>query len=774
MVPPPPKKTKTKTKKPDTVAPVTSKLAGSSALAVPSQATSAPDVNDTTAAQSHTPDTGNNQQPDGSLENRLKKWRKGKTVVYKKGRCVPVVPEWEINAIFDPYSALQIKRTVFLLEIQLLFAPIGILNLKGRAYDTDFPNSQSCQQQKSFIVKTILERIGNGLIQVIGKVDECEPLTVKPTKPRLCHDERFLNLWIQDNPFKLDTLKDVPRIIERGTFLTTIDDKIGYDHVLLSDNSKTFFEIQFGGWYMVYNTLPFVSKAVLISTILLDLSLKVTVRTSGVPCLQYIDHRLIGEYTVKRVSESASQGELALALKGLYIVVEILTRPCYTLSLSKCQFDPCQVRRFLGLLVDSYKQAFVLPQDKRAVIAELRDHLFQSNFVEVKSLQRFAGKFPAAKMFTVEVNRCIGLGVKSCRPKGFVPWRDEKHFRISIVTDSSGLKWGAVIELGGKSLEFSDFWDSNDVRPIHVKEAHSLLNALISIKPQVADHRIDAFVDNMALVHTWNNQGRKDPSLNRVVKNCVFLQLMKSWNKVQSHFGPHTCDLMSLDSDAMKDKNGEVLKHFTPFPTTHSVGVNVFSQNLALEENQYVYPSYNLIAPILRFLQSSTLKDCTMIVPVLTPFPAWWRYLWKYVVDWFYLRRKGDKNIILVPSRQGLIPDAKGLRNDLMAAQLMFFKVMRKIRMQLKTREQSRSHVVQNQAKSLFCDKRRSIDVFICSQLCKFDKGVARRFVLYRDLAFLLLQFFAGDLGKILSQEVKRLPDDFGLIFSSNGWEDIK
>lgn len=27
------------------------------------------------------------------------------------------------------------------------------------------------------------------------------PLIVEPSKPRLCHDERFNNLWIKDLPF---------------------------------------------------------------------------------------------------------------------------------------------------------------------------------------------------------------------------------------------------------------------------------------------------------------------------------------------------------------------------------------------------------------------------------------------------------------------------------------------------------------------------------------------------------------------------------------------
>lgn len=43
--------------------------------------------------------------------------------------------------------------------------------------------------------------------------------------------------------------------------MTSIDDKTGYDHVFLSENSRTYFGIQCKGYYMymitMYKTRPF-------------------------------------------------------------------------------------------------------------------------------------------------------------------------------------------------------------------------------------------------------------------------------------------------------------------------------------------------------------------------------------------------------------------------------------------------------------------------------------------------------------------------------------
>ena len=44
------------------------------------------------------------------------------------------------------------------------------------------------------------------------------PLTVEPSKLRLCHDERYLNLWIRDLPIQLDHLPDLPDLFSLGIF----------------------------------------------------------------------------------------------------------------------------------------------------------------------------------------------------------------------------------------------------------------------------------------------------------------------------------------------------------------------------------------------------------------------------------------------------------------------------------------------------------------------------------------------------------------------------
>lgn len=259
--------------------------------------------------------------------------------------------------------------------------------------------------------------------------------------------------------------------------------------------------------------------------------------------------------------------------------------------------------------------------------------------------------------------------------KGCFPWRGEKHLQVSIATDSSGYKWGALVYSQDNPTKFSDFWDKNDERPIHLKETQALINGLKSVSDVVRDHRVDAYVDNLACVQAWEKRTFKDLALNELMKDLfnftvefnVDLRLycipskgnpayslsrtlseqdcMLNRNKfllIEKKFGLHQFDLMSLDSNVMQDKDGLPLCHFTPFPTPGSAGVNVFSQTLCPSDNLYVFPPFALVLPVLSYLRSQKVKFCTMVVPCddVKPFGGQC-----FVIHWWIillLARKGN------------------------------------------------------------------------------------------------------------------------------------
>ena len=76
-------------------------------------------------------------------------------------------------------------------------------NFKGQSYNSQVPpkryfaNASICKSYVPFIIKELNEGLRSGSIRFLGKVGECAPpkvimpLKVEPSKPRLCHDERF-------------------------------------------------------------------------------------------------------------------------------------------------------------------------------------------------------------------------------------------------------------------------------------------------------------------------------------------------------------------------------------------------------------------------------------------------------------------------------------------------------------------------------------------------------------------------------------------------------
>ena len=172
-------------------------------------------------------------------------------------------------------------------------------------------------------------------------------------------------------------------------------------------------------------------------------------------------------------------------------------------------------------------------------------------------------------------------------------------------------------------------------------------------KDHLRNARVDVLVDKRAVVQCWNNQGEKSGSLNRAMKHLFFttskLNILSHLSYVPSDEnavdlpsrrlsmldcqltpeksdipqdvfgGPegHTCYLVALDSNAMKDKRGISLPHFTPYPTPGSLAVNLFAQDLAQHDvtlqRPYVLPPLVMVGLPLRFFESFH-QSCAILV----------------------------------------------------------------------------------------------------------------------------------------------------------------
>lgn len=75
----------------------------------------------------------------------------------------------------------------------------------------------------------------------------------------------------------------------------------------------------------------------------------------------------------------------------------------------------------------------------------------------------------------------------------------------------------------GERLKLEIFLDTNDSKPIDLKEAKSVLQVLKSIKGVNRDSRVYLLVDNIAILSVWNNQGGRNISFNNMIKHIFQL-----------------------------------------------------------------------------------------------------------------------------------------------------------------------------------------------------------------------------------------------------------
>ena len=515
---------------------------------------------------------------------------------------------------------------------------------------------------------------------------------------------------------KLDYISDLPRYVGKFHFQTTLDDKSGYDHVALSEDSYTFFGLEWQGWYFVFRTIPFGWKASAYLYHTIGLTATSYIRSLGVPCSQYIDDRHVGQLAVSNASLAVSPtwSDFELAEAAVFICAAVLVSLGYFLGLSKSTLIPSRIVKFLGFLVNSELCAFILPADKKEKFAVLREHVLSNRTVSIKTLQRLAGKIssfciavPAARLFAREIYRATAGFLKSSRLikvagdlkkeieywrfldswEGHLPWLPEYHVCLKVFSDASDFAWNGIISIPGRPpFKTRDYWKPEMLHlPIVVKEARALVNVLKAGRSFVCNTRVDVHVDSLAVLQSWQRQGGKNKLLNDTPKELhetalasnshLFFQFVpsrsnpadapsrqlsdkdcilseESWQHVERHFGPHSIDLMSLDSNTQVDLQGRPLKHFSSSFSPQSSGVNMFAQSIACSENAYVIPPFTLIGPVLKFLLKSEVSF-SIVVRQLSPLPFWWPVLFVHVQEHFTLGRKGESSVLLFLSSSG-------------------------------------------------------------------------------------------------------------------------
>ena len=246
---------------------------------------------------------------------------------------------------------------------------------------------------------------------------------------------------------------------------------------------------------------------------------------------------------------------LAAAKSAVLLVAFQLVRLGYLLGLSRPILIPQKMVPYLGFLIDSDSEVFrLMPEKKRKFIELIRETL-SSRYVSVKTLQRLVGKcvsfslaVPASRLFTREMSATISMGMRTLKPIAVqcalgdeianrlfleewddpLRWPEERHLQIELAMDASQTGWGGIITTPVKQ-ETSDYWSKDEMMlDIATREAIAVDEVLNALKDLVKDCSVDVMIDNLAVMHAWNNQGGKGRDLNNAIKALFFTTMVLS------------------------------------------------------------------------------------------------------------------------------------------------------------------------------------------------------------------------------------------------------
>lgn len=198
----------------------------------------------------------------------------------------------------------------------------------------------------------------------------------------MCHDERFLNLWIRDLPFLLDYITSLPRYVFKSHYQTTFDDKSGDDHILYPQRVLPLWDCNGQGGTSVIKRYHLVGKPVLTSITPSAYQQLITFTSWVFPVVNTLMIATLPSWLCVQIFRSRVDGPILLWPRLLPSLFALSLGPSATsIGLSKSVAIPQTRIRFLGLLSDSLLQAFIIPEDKNAKFATLCEFILQSRSV---------------------------------------------------------------------------------------------------------------------------------------------------------------------------------------------------------------------------------------------------------------------------------------------------------------------------------------------------------------------------------------------------------
>lgn len=389
------------------------------------------------------------------------------------------------------------------------------------------------------------------------------PLSVEESKPRLIYDARQLNACIKDFPFSMDTVGRVAGVASESCFMTSLDDKAAFHHILLRPSSWPLFGFTYKGVDYVWRVLPFGFKpSPWVYHTLADAK-GAFLRSKGVPALVYLDDSLLCNFRVTH--GKAPRVQWLAAAEATFVAMLVAFFCGAFLSIKKCDFKPTRLQKYLGIWCDSTTATFRVPQDKLDKLHQRLQDALASNSVSFETLRSVAGQamsmsvairpaslytqamFAAVAALEKSGRHCIDLADRTsedllaefrwwCRISTTShegPWQRARHFAASITrgaSDASSVAWGGVVHAPDGPFQaggvFPRHWLPTHINQKEMYALYHLLDQFCGGHPEVLRRaQVLMDVDSRAVEGAFNRGRSKNRVLHELLIQLFDLQI---------------------------------------------------------------------------------------------------------------------------------------------------------------------------------------------------------------------------------------------------------
>ena len=386
-------------------------------------------------------------------------------------------------------------------------------------------NNRSALNNAEFVVKAINELLLNRcVIEVFSRPYCCNPLSVVVgRKLRLVLDlGRSVNPFVKNFKFKYEGLPTLAVMFRENFWFFTFDIESGYHHLDINSNFWKFlgFSWSFDGVvrYFVFRVLPFgLSSACYLFTKMFK-PFVARWRSFGIFAVVYVDDEIFACRSLLDAQSASKLVRSDLQLSG------------WKSNEKKSNWEPRQLGEWLGIIVDTIRMLFIIPEKKNVKLKSVLTGLIDEfPYLRVRDVARVSGFVislsvalgPIARLFTRQMYFFIQLrhswddvlvateGVLHelkfwlMHVEAFNGYPINRPLSSSVVLtcDASESGYGAHISFGGERMFCSGMWSSVErALSSSLRELLAVYLALKSFQNFIIGKKVKIFSDNQNVV----------------------------------------------------------------------------------------------------------------------------------------------------------------------------------------------------------------------------------------------------------------------------------